>query len=135
MKFGQTIRSLREAKKLGQRELADRVGLSFSYISKIENERLDFGEFPPEPTILKLADALGADPDALLLLAGKVPEKIRVRVLERPAAFLRLAGVDDETLDQLLRTLDRRARKPRKRPVKTLARQGAADSAPHQPVG
>jgi hypothetical protein len=31
---------------------------------------------------------------------------VRARVLERPDAFIRLAGVDDETLDRLIASLD-----------------------------
>ncbi len=102
MKFGQTIRTLRKERDLGQRELAERVGVSFTYISKIENSRLAFGESPAEELVVKLAEALEADADELLLLAQKVPEKIRKRVLERPDAFLKLVALDDRMLDILL---------------------------------
>jgi transcriptional regulator with XRE-family HTH domain len=43
MPFGEQVRALREARKLTQRELADRLGVSVSYISKVENEKLHFG--------------------------------------------------------------------------------------------
>jgi HTH-type transcriptional regulator, competence development regulator len=114
MKFGQKIRALRKAKHLGQRELAERVGVSFTYISKIENGRLDFGEVPSEDLIVKLAEALGTDTDELLLLGQKVPEKVRRRVLERPDAFLRLASLDDGALDRVLRDLDGRSARSRR---------------------
>jgi transcriptional regulator with XRE-family HTH domain len=117
MKFGQRIRSLRRGKKMGQRALAEAVGVSFTYISKIENHRLDFGDYPSDVLIVKLAAALDADTDELLVLAEKVPEPIRRRVLERPDAFRVLATLDDETLDRLVAevgTGDRgRGRKPR----------------------
>src|SRR4051794_39708107 len=102
MRFGQKVRSLRKAKKMGQRALAEAVGVSFTYISKIENHRLDFGEYPSEQVVLKLAKALDADAEEMLLLAGKVPEPIRQRVLERPEAFRKLVALDDETLDKLV---------------------------------
>jgi HTH-type transcriptional regulator, competence development regulator len=102
MKFGQKIRDLRRTKKMGQRALADAVGVSHTYISKIENHRLDFGDYPSNELIVKLAEALDADPDELLVLAEKVPEPIRQRVLERPEAFRKLAALDDKTLDGLL---------------------------------
>lgn len=102
MKFGQRIRSLRRAKQMGQRALAEVVGVSFTYISKIENHRLDFGDYPSDDLIRRLAEALEADPDELLVLAEKVPEPIRRRVLERPDAFKALAELDDPTLDRLL---------------------------------
>jgi transcriptional regulator with XRE-family HTH domain len=102
MKFGQRIRDLRKAKNLGQRALAEAVGVSFTYISKIENHRLDFGDYPSDELIVKLAKALDADPNELLVLAEKVPEPIRRRVLERPDAFAALAELDDRSLDKLL---------------------------------
>ncbi len=100
--FGQRVRQLRKAKNLGQRPLAKQVGVSFTYISRIENENLDFGQYPSEELIRKLANALDADADELLLLAKKIPEPIRQRVLERPEAFRTLAELDDKTLDLLL---------------------------------
>ncbi len=41
MKFGQKVRTLRQAKGLSQRALAPMLGIDFTYLSKIENERLD----------------------------------------------------------------------------------------------
>jgi hypothetical protein len=44
-----------------------------------------------------------ADEDKLLILAKKIPERIRQRVLDRPDASSRLARLDDEPLDWLLK--------------------------------
>ena len=38
--FGQSLRELRSSKIVSQRELAEKVGVDFSYISKVENDRL-----------------------------------------------------------------------------------------------
>ncbi len=116
MKFGERIRGLRREKNLDQRALAGAVGISFTYISKIENERLDFGDFPSEDLILHLASALQADADELLLLAGKIPARIRERVLQRPDVFRRLADLDDAALDSLIRHLDRRRTRQERSP-------------------
>jgi transcriptional regulator with XRE-family HTH domain len=105
MRFGQRIRELRKEKGLGQRALGKLVGVSFTYISKVENHQLDFGEYPSEELIRKLAKALDADEDELLVLAEKVPDRIRRRVLERPDAFRKLADLDDEALDRVIRQL------------------------------
>ena len=60
MRFGEKIRELRKEKNLSLRALAEAVGVSFTYISKIENEKLDFGDYPGEDVIRKLAKALDA---------------------------------------------------------------------------
>ena len=106
MRFGQRIRELRKDKGLGQRALGKLVGVSFTYISKVENHQLDFGECPSEELIRKLAKALDTDEDELLLLAEKIPEPIRKRVLQRPDAFRKLASLDDKTLDAVLVQID-----------------------------
>ncbi len=106
MTFGQKIRSLRKAKNLSQRDLATRARVNFSYISKIENEKLDFGDYPSEELILKLAKIFDADADDLLILAKKVPEAIRRRVFQRPDVFRRLALLDDEALNRLIKLID-----------------------------
>ncbi len=102
MHFGERIRQLRRQRGLTQRGLAENIGVSDTYISKVENENLHFGDYPSEKFIHKLADVLEADEEELLLLADKVPEAIRKRVRERPDAFRTLAGLDDKTLDGLL---------------------------------
>ena len=106
MTFGETVRQLRHAKQLTLRDLAAKVGVGFTYISKIENHKLEDGHGPSEKLIHKLAVELDANEEELLLLAEKVPEPIRKRVCERPAEFLRLANLDDHTLWKLLALID-----------------------------
>jgi transcriptional regulator with XRE-family HTH domain len=104
--FGERLRELRKAKGLSQRALADLVGVNFTDLSKIENEKLDFAQFPSEELIRKLAAALDADLDDLLLLAQKVPAEIKQRMMEHPEVFRKIAQLDDETLRKLLKDLD-----------------------------
>ena len=82
------------------------MGVSFTYISKVENEKLDFGDYPSVELIRKLAEALETGVDELLILAKKIPEQIRQRVIERPDAFRKIARLDGETLDKLLKELE-----------------------------
>ena len=105
MTFSEKIRDLRKTNDLSQRALAAQVGVNFTYISKIENEKLDFGDYPSEELIGKLAAALDGDEDELLILAKKIPEQIRKRVIERPDAFLVFADLDDKTIDSFLAQL------------------------------
>jgi transcriptional regulator with XRE-family HTH domain len=102
MNFGERVRQLRKARNLTLRDLAAKVKVNFTYISKIENQKLSFGEYPSEDLICKLATVLKADEDELLLLAEKIPTDIKRRLIERPDAFRKLARLDDETLDRLL---------------------------------
>lgn len=111
MGFGDKIRELRKARNFTQKDLGDLVGVTFAYISKVENERLDFGDYPSEDLICKLAAALGTDEDELLLLAKKIPEHIRQRVFERPDAFRKFADLADADIDRLLEEMEKRGRK------------------------
>ena len=110
MTFGQRIRELRMARNLTQRELADRIGINFTYLSKIENDRLEQDQSPKEETIKKLATALHADYDELMLLARKIPEQIKERVIQRPDVFRKMAALDDEALDRLLKQIDKESK-------------------------
>jgi transcriptional regulator with XRE-family HTH domain len=107
MRFGEKLQALRKAKGYTLRDLAAKVGVGFTYISKAENGKLAFADFPGEALIVKLAKALDADTDELLIMAKKIPAQIKKRVLERPEAFRKLAGLDDEALDKLIQGVDR----------------------------
>jgi transcriptional regulator with XRE-family HTH domain len=105
MTFGERIRLLRQNKGLTLRDLAPFVGVGFTYLCKVENGKLDFGDYPSDALIHRLAEALEADEEELTVLAERVPERIRRRVLQRPDVFGALAECDDMTLDKVLGTL------------------------------
>jgi transcriptional regulator with XRE-family HTH domain len=105
MQFGERVRELRLAKNLTIRELAKKLEVNFTYVSKIENQKLSFGEYPSEDLIRKIAKTLGGDGDELLILAEKIPKQIKKRVMERPDAFRKIAQLDDKTLDKILEEL------------------------------
>jgi hypothetical protein len=63
--------------------------------------------------IHRLADALQTDDEELLILAKRVPERIRQRILQRPDAFAALSECDDATLDKVLDEIGKTL-KPRK---------------------
>lgn len=102
--FGQTIRQLRRARRLTQRELAEQVqalGLKadFTYISKIENDRTDVP--PSEPLIRGLAQILATDAEALLELAGKFDQKaLQEVVAEMPEAAVLLRRLQARKISQ-----------------------------------
>ncbi len=79
-KFGARLKQLRKQAGMTQRELADKVGVDFTYLSKIES-----GAMPPpsEKIILQLAESLNADKDELTILAGKIPPDIAQILMNR----------------------------------------------------
>lgn len=107
MTFGERVRVLRKTKGMTLRELAPMVGVGFTYLSRVENGKLNYGDYPSESLIHRLADALDGDEDELLILAEKIPDRIRRRVLERPEAFQQFASLDDETMDRALKAAKR----------------------------
>jgi HTH-type transcriptional regulator, competence development regulator len=90
MSFGKRLRQLRLDRRLNQKELAARVGIDFTYLSKLENDRM---EPPGEETIQRLAAALSADATELMLLARKVPSDLKPIITQSPLVpqFLRTA--------------------------------------------
>ncbi len=88
MNFGQRIRDLRRLHRMTQRELAEKVqknGLraDFTYISKIENNRV---ETPPSEELIRgLAEILETNPEELLDLAGQFDQRaLQQAVSETP---------------------------------------------------
>jgi transcriptional regulator with XRE-family HTH domain len=72
--FGQKLREIRRDKGMTLRGLAEAAGLDFTYLSKIENDKV--GYLPAAETIRDLAQALGADAIGLLELADKLPPEL-----------------------------------------------------------
>lgn len=89
--FGSTLRQLRRDRGVSQRQLADSVGVDFSYISKLENDRLPP---PASETLARIAEKLGVPAAELHAAAHKVPEASAEELVGDPGAqrFLELAA-------------------------------------------
>ncbi len=90
--FGATVRRERERLKVGLRQFAKMIGVSPTYLSKVERD-----EFPPpaEGKVVAIAKFIGRDPDELLALAGKVSSELTEIIRQHPremASFLRSAN-------------------------------------------
>lgn len=81
MKFGLHLRRLRLDRHVSQRALAEKVGVDFTYISKIEGGQL---APPSEEVIRKIARILNTDEDDLINQAGKVPAEIKITLQNNP---------------------------------------------------
>lgn len=90
--FGQLIRDARKGKGYSQRELAVLVKLDFTYLSKLENDRADYA--PKEDVIRNLAIQLDLDPEELVFLSGRIPERdeqlLKQNYKEMPTLFRRM---------------------------------------------
>jgi transcriptional regulator with XRE-family HTH domain len=86
--FGRRIQELRRKSGLTQRQVAEKLGIDFTYLSKLENNR---GEPPGEQTIRGLAHLLKGNEEELLALAGKISIELREMASKDAefAAFLR----------------------------------------------
>ena len=120
--FGKRIRQLRKNKGYSQRVVSEVLdaslkkegsrSLDFTYLSKIENEKLP----PPSPpVILALARALQADPKELLKLAGRTVPGLEGKLLGKPAArkFLEFAldHLSERDWERLLAQIQRGQRR------------------------
>ena len=101
-KFGAFIRREREAREIGLREMAKMIGVSPTYLSKVERD-----EFPPaaEDKVKAIAKIIECNVDDLLALAGRVSSDITDIIKRQPieiAALLRTTkGLKAEDIDRL----------------------------------
>ncbi len=102
--FGATVRRLREERQIGLRQFAKRIGVSATYLSKIERDELPP---PAEDRVKEIARLLEQDTDELLALAGKVASDLNEIIRRRPremASFLRRAGsLSEKEIEQLMK--------------------------------
>lgn len=78
--FGDILRDLRGKAGIGIKRLAPELGVSYSYLSKLENNQTR----PSEDLVGRVAGYFGYDPDRLLLAADKVPPEILQILRENP---------------------------------------------------
>jgi len=101
--FGQILKEIRRSKNLSQRELADKVGVDFTYISKLENDRLPP---PAADTITKIASLLETPQEVFFAASGKMNNEMRDIITSSPEAIrflteathMGLTGADWNTL-------------------------------------
>src|ERR1700730_6860941 len=103
-KFGQFVRREREAKGIGLREMSKMIGVSPTYLSKVERD-----EFPPpaEDKVRKIAKIIECDADDLLARAARGSSDISDIIKRHPvelAALLRSTkGLTAEDIGRLAR--------------------------------
>lgn len=110
-RLGARIRELRKACGLTQRQLADAVGIDFTYLSKIETDTIPYS--PSAKTLKKLAAELKVDELELLRLAEKLPTEVgKIARTDQGIQLLRHASKlkSPEEWDELLAFLEEKTR-------------------------
>lgn len=79
--FGVFVRCKRQEQEIGLREMAKKIGVSPTYLSKVERD--EFGP-PTEKRIRAIAEIIGCDADKLLAMAGRVSSDIADIIKKRP---------------------------------------------------
>jgi len=97
---GDRIRLVREKRRLTQDQLAEKAGVSKSFLSEVENDKRNAGA----ETLLKIANALGASID--FLLRGAVHETGGSEPVTIPPELSRAAQDLGLSYSQTLEVLD-----------------------------
>jgi HTH-type transcriptional regulator, competence development regulator len=98
--FGEHVRALRKARRMPIRVLAERIGVSTGYLSRVERDEY---APPSEEKITALATELNADSIFLLALAGKLPKGLNVSAQLNPEMVTELIrGIQSMTEEDLL---------------------------------
>jgi HTH-type transcriptional regulator, competence development regulator len=111
-KFGAFIRRERESKEIGLREMAKKIGVSPTYMSKIERD-----EFPPpaEDRVRAIAQILRCDVDDLLARAGRVSSDITDIIKRHPTLLAALLRTTNGMSSKEIATLAHEVRKAKAR--------------------
>lgn len=81
MNLGEYIKGERKLRNITQRKLASKVGVNFSYISRIESGDT---KMPSDEILIKISDALELDIDKVMLLSNKYPQELRDLLANNP---------------------------------------------------
>jgi len=77
--FGEYLKRLRRSRKYSLHMLADRTKLSYTHVSRLEND----STIPKADTVARLADALDGDIKVMLELANCLPRTILDRIISQ----------------------------------------------------
>jgi len=94
---------MRHELQLSQRNLAESLGVDFTYLSKLENGH---EEPPSEETLRRLAAALKVSEDQVMAMAGKLPAELRARAGRDPEfAYLlaHLPAISRQAMNRIFR--------------------------------
>ncbi len=86
MEFGETLRDLRTRQKVGLKKLAPELGVTYSYLSKLENGQTR----PSDQLVTRVAAYFDYDSDTLMLAASRVPPDVLEILRAHPEEAIRV---------------------------------------------
>lgn len=104
--LGERLKRLRDSRKLGLRETAIKVGISATYLSRLEKNQETSP--PSEEKIRALSVVLQDNFDELMQLAGRVSSEVAemIKADTNMPAFLRRAREKNLSAERLLKLID-----------------------------
>lgn len=81
LRISKTIAQLRQQHELSQEAFAARLGVTKSYISKLEAGKSDYP--PSDRFISRLAKEFNLDPYRLMLECGRIPEDMQRKMAQK----------------------------------------------------
>ena len=107
-KFGAFVRRHREAKEIGLREMAKMIGVSPTYLSKVERDEF---AAPAEDKVKAIAKIINCDADDLMARAGRVSsdlaEIIKCHPVELAALLRTTRGLTADEMTKLARQVQK----------------------------
>jgi transcriptional regulator with XRE-family HTH domain len=110
--FGRALREKRVEKRFSLRKFAEKVGVSPTYLSQVEQGNVDP---PTAERVRRMAELLGENADEWIALAGRVPEDLSEIIQEQPTEMPALLREASGLTAEQLRLLTEQARKLKKR--------------------
>ena len=89
MGFGGYLRQKREERELTLLDVAEQLGISVAYLSRIERERENA---PKDELIQKISKVLGLDADEAFAAARRLPPDLRPHAKSMVKLYRRLGG-------------------------------------------
>ena len=80
MEFGDLLKNLRKKKGVSIKKMAKELGLNYTYISKLENSKVN----PSSNVVERISDYFSYNSDELMLSAGKIPKDIEEILRNNP---------------------------------------------------
>lgn len=110
--FGQLLREKRVAKGYSLRKFAAEIGVSPTYLSLVEQDKVDP---PTADRVAKIAELLGENVDEWTALAGRLAEDLPDIIHQKPTAIPELLREASGLTGEQLRKLIEDARKMKRK--------------------